>query len=318
MTIPIQVRDIGVDGVANTADDQILNLLDRPAATPQTRLFTNPTDPAYDSDFHTMEFAVNRRFANKLDAAHVVRVYVAESVPRRGDRTPARSTRSTHGARLQLAPESAPVRRRGQGNLDAVELQGRSAATSSRTRSAFSGSWKVQSGRQWGRSLSFAFPGDGTQNVRVEEVTANRAPTVSILDFRADKSFSFGRFGKVTGMLDVFNVAEQVGTVINFSTVTGADVQARHRHPRPARHPLRRALRVLRGPRVRAAGSLAALTAGPAAPAGPASRAGFGPSESSLGPFFSSSALRGVIDGSYPSFGQSVRRAGRWQGSTRR
>jgi hypothetical protein len=84
-----------------------------------------------------------------------------------------------------------------------------------------SGSWKVQSGRQWGRSVSIAFPGDGTQSFRVEEVTANRAPTVSILDFRADKSFSFGRYGKVTGMVDVFN-ALNAGTVINFSTVTGA------------------------------------------------------------------------------------------------
>jgi hypothetical protein len=82
------------------------------------------------------------------------------------------------------------------------------------------GSWKVQSGRQWGRSLSFAFPGDGTQNVRVEEVTANRAPSVSILDFRVDKSFKFGRFGKVTGMVDIFNILNS-GTVTNFSTVTG-------------------------------------------------------------------------------------------------
>ena len=107
-----------------------------------------------------------------------------------------------------------------------------------------SGSWKVQSGRQWGRRLSFAFPGDGTQNVRVEEVTANRAPTVSILDFRVDKSFTFGKFGKVTGMVDVFNVLN-TGTVTNFSTVTGATYHARHRHSRPARRPLRRALRLL-------------------------------------------------------------------------
>ena len=95
MTIPIQVRDIGVDGVANTGDDQILNLLDRPAATPQTRLFTNPTDPTYDSDFHTVEFAVNRRFANKWMLLDVVCLHVAEPVPRGGDRTPARSTPST-------------------------------------------------------------------------------------------------------------------------------------------------------------------------------------------------------------------------------
>ena len=85
----------------------------------------------------------------------------------------------------------------------------------------FSTSWKLQSGRQYGRSLSFAFPGDGTQNVRVEEVTANRAPAVSILDFRLDKAFSFGKYGKLNGMIDIFNALNS-GTVTNFSTVTGA------------------------------------------------------------------------------------------------
>jgi hypothetical protein len=64
------------------------------------------------------------------------------------------------------------------------------------------------------------FPGDGTQTLRVEEVTANRAPTMSILDFRADKSFGFGRFGRATVMVDVFNALNN-GTVMNFATQTG-------------------------------------------------------------------------------------------------
>ena len=88
----------------------------------------------------------------------------------------------------------------------------------------FSGSLKVQSGRQWGRNSSIIFPGDGQQTVRVEPVTANRAPTVSIFDLRADKSFSFGRYGRVTAMVDVFNALNS-GTVLNFTTVTGANFQ---------------------------------------------------------------------------------------------
>jgi hypothetical protein len=219
MTVPIQVRDIGIDGVANTGDDAILNLLDRPAATPQSRFLTNPTDPVFDSDFHTVEFAVNRRFANKwmlltsyaytwlnqfhaavtntgaLDAVNQGRVYNWRPNQRLfGDEGKETST------------------------LWNYKVVGRYVLP---YQVGVSGSWKVQSGRQWGRSLSFAFPGDGTQSVRVEAVTANRAPTVSILDFRADKTFAFGRFGKVTGMLDVFN-AMNSNTIINFSTVTGA------------------------------------------------------------------------------------------------
>jgi hypothetical protein len=84
-----------------------------------------------------------------------------------------------------------------------------------------SGSWRFQSGYQWGRTSSVTFPGDGTQNIRVEPVTANRAPNVTILDFRFDKGVKFGRYGKLTGMLDVFNVLNS-GVVTNFRTTTGA------------------------------------------------------------------------------------------------
>jgi hypothetical protein len=57
--------------------------------------------------------------------------------------------------------------------------------------------------------------------VRVEEVTAHRAPTVSIVDLRFDKSFTFGKFGRLTGMVDMFNLLN-ANTVTNFSTQTGA------------------------------------------------------------------------------------------------
>jgi hypothetical protein len=219
MTIPIDVRDPGVDGIANTADDNILHLLDRPAATPQTRLFTNPTDPAFDSDFQTVEIAVNRRFSNKwmlltsyaytwLDQFHAVTTG-----------TGALDALAT-GRSYLWRPNQRLFGDEGKetSTLWNYKLVGRYVLP---YEIGVSGSWKVQSGRQYGRSMSFAFPGDGTQNIRVEEVTSNRAPTVQILDFRADKTFQLGRFGRVTGMVDIFN-ATNSGTVINFSTVTGA------------------------------------------------------------------------------------------------
>jgi hypothetical protein len=86
-----------------------------------------------------------------------------------------------------------------------------------------SGSWRLQSGYNYGRTLSVNFPGDGAQNVRVEPVTANRSPNVSIVDVRFDKSFRFGRFGKLTGMVDVFNVLNS-GVVTNFRTTTATAV----------------------------------------------------------------------------------------------
>jgi hypothetical protein len=218
MTIPISVRDNGVDGVANTTDDAILSLLDRPAATPQTRLFTNPTDPTFDSDFRTVEFAVNRRFADKwmllTSFAYTWLNQFHEDTSGTGV-----LDALSQGREYNWRPNQRIFGDEGRetSTLWNYKVVGRYVLP---YQVGVSGSWKVQAGRQWGRSMSFAFPGDGTQSFRVEEVTANRAPAVSILDFRADKSFSFGRFGKVTGMVDLFNALNSA-TVTNFSTVTG-------------------------------------------------------------------------------------------------
>jgi hypothetical protein len=89
-----------------------------------------------------------------------------------------------------------------------------------------SGSWKVQSGPQYGRTISVNFPGDGTQTVRVEPVTARRYPTVGILDLRADKSFR-AKNVKFTGMVDVFNVLNSnPATTVRLTTVNFHEVTA--------------------------------------------------------------------------------------------
>jgi hypothetical protein len=218
MTIPFAFNDIGADGVAGTGDDQIMNLLDRPASTPQTRLFTNPTDPSFNSDFQTVEFALNRRFANRwmlltsfgytwLDQFHA-------AVTNTGA-IDALATAKVYNWR--------PNQRLFGDNGKETSTLWNYKAIGRYTMPydiGFSGSWKLQSGRMWGRTTSVTHPGDGAQNVRMEPVTANRAPNVSIIDFRADKSFRFGRYGKFTAMVDVFN-AMNSGTVTMFATTTG-------------------------------------------------------------------------------------------------
>jgi hypothetical protein len=83
-----------------------------------------------------------------------------------------------------------------------------------------SGSWKVQSGYQYGRVTSVTFPGDGAQNIRMEPVTSHRAPSVGIMDVRLDKTFKFGKVGRLTGQIDMFNLLNS-GTVTVFRTATG-------------------------------------------------------------------------------------------------
>jgi hypothetical protein len=221
-TIPFSFVDIGPDAVRGSGDDQTLTLTDRPALIGADRTYTNPADPENAADFHTMEVALNRRFQGKwmlltsfgytwlnqihamtsstsaLGAAGNTRDYFYRpSQTMFGDG--GRETSTTWNYKV-IGRYSLPF------GIGA------------------SGSWKVQSGYQWGRVTSVTFPGDGAQNIRMEPVTANRAPTVSIIDIRGDKSFTFGRFGKVTAMVDVFN-ATNAGTITNFRTTTGATFQ---------------------------------------------------------------------------------------------
>ena len=56
-------------------------------------------------------------------------------------------------------------------------------------------------------------------------MTSHRSPNVSILDFRFDKAINFGRFGKLTGMVDIFNALNS-GVVTNFRTTTATTVVA--------------------------------------------------------------------------------------------
>jgi hypothetical protein len=224
-TTPITRVDPGRDGVAGTADDQTLNLLDRTAVA-ENRVFTNPTAPEYNSDYNTIEFAVNRRFRGKwmfltsyeytwLDQFHnnTSSTDVLSSAGNSKDATTGSGLPSSYDWRpnpMQYGRETSTVWN--------YKILGRYVMPWD---IGVSGSYKLQSGRNWGRSLAVTLPVAGSETIRTEPVDFNRAPNVSILDFRFDKGFSFGRFGKLTGMVDVFNLFNH-GTVTTFRTTTGA------------------------------------------------------------------------------------------------
>ena len=80
---------------------------------------------------------------------------------------------------------------------------------------------------QYGRTVNVPFPGDGTQTVRVEPIDAQRYPAVQILDIRGDKSFTFGKFGRLTAMLDMFNLTNaSTATTVRVTTVNFEEVTA--------------------------------------------------------------------------------------------
>jgi hypothetical protein len=90
----------------------------------------------------------------------------------------------------------------------------------------FSGSWKVQSGFNYARTISVAMPVEGARTIRVEPINSNRYPSVAILDLRLDKSFDMGKFGKFSPMLDVFNLMNSgVPTTVRTTNTATAPFQ---------------------------------------------------------------------------------------------
>jgi hypothetical protein len=217
-TIPFPFLDVGEDNVRGTADDQTLNLLDRPANVPERRVYMNPTAPENNGDFHTIEFAANRRFAGKwmvlTSFGYTWLNQIHNVVSPTGVTALVGNNREYFFRPSQVMWGENGRETSTQWNY---KISGRYMLP---YEVGLSGSWRVQSGYHWGRTSSVQFPGDGTQNIRVEPVTSNRSPNVRILDFRFDKGVKFGAT-KLTGMVDVFNALNS-GVVTNFRTTTGA------------------------------------------------------------------------------------------------
>ena len=225
-TIPFPFTDIGPDGVRGTADDQQLTLYDRPASAPSTRTFTNPGRipgvPALEGDYHTIEFALNRRFHGKWLLLTSFEQTWADDF---------RSTTTGTGS-LDVVRQATSTST-GSGNViwqPNLRRFGRQATTywnyKVLGRYVFpydlgvSGSYKLQSGYNWGRNTSVPLANAGSESVLMEPVDANRTANVHIIDFRFEKGFKIRGAGKVTGMMDLFN-ALNANPVTGFRTVTG-------------------------------------------------------------------------------------------------
>jgi Carboxypeptidase regulatory-like domain len=218
-TVPFAFNDIGADGVAGTGDDNIVQLLDRPASAPSDRVYTNNYGPDNRSNFNTVEFAVNRRMRGKwmllTSFGYTWLNQIHDMVSATANTAVAGNLREYFYRPSQLMFGSNGLETSTSWNY---KITGRYIMP---LKIGTSGTWRHQSGNQWGRVTSVPFPGDGAQNIRMEEVTNNRAPNVAIGDIRVDRSFSLGKLGKLTGQVDVFNVLNS-GVVTVFRTTTGA------------------------------------------------------------------------------------------------
>ncbi len=190
-TVPFTITDPGADRVVGTGDDQTFQTRALAAGTGTDRVYTN--SEANNADFHTAEFALNRRFANKWMLLTSFGY------------TWSTMNHSAAGARsFVYRPFDMMFGDNGRetDTLWNYNIIGRNVLP---LEVGFSGSWKVQSGFNYARTISVTMPVEGARTIRVQPIDSNRYPSVQILDLRLDKSFDLGKFGKLQPMLDVFN-----------------------------------------------------------------------------------------------------------------
>lgn len=225
-TTPITLTDPGPDSRTGTSDDRPLQLADLQAGTAERRVFTNI--PEFDSDFHTIEFALNRRFRDNWMA-----LTSFEYTWRKAYFNVAQASTSAIGAAgVSKVATGDTAFQWDNPNQRLFGKDGRETQTLWNYKAigryvfpfgvGLSGSYKLQSGRQWGRIWSAPFPVAGTTGLRVEPANARRAPNVHIFDMRLDKSVRLPRgAGRLTGMMDIFNVTNS-DVVTNFNHNTGS------------------------------------------------------------------------------------------------
>jgi hypothetical protein len=71
---------------------------------------------------------------------------------------------------------------------------------------AFSANLRVQSGWPWSPIFTVNVPGSGNQFVFLEDIDNNYSESVTLIDIRAEKAFTFGGRYKVVGLFDVYNL----------------------------------------------------------------------------------------------------------------
>ena len=191
-TVPFTISDPGADRVVGTADDQTFQTQALAAGTGTDRVYTN--DTRNNADFHTMEFALNKRFSNKWMLLSSFGYTWSTMI------------HSAGGARSFVYRPFDMMWGDGGKETDTLwnyKIIGRYVLPYD---IGFSGSWKVQSGFNYARTISVTMPVEGARTIRVEPIDSHRYPNVAILDFRLDKTVTFGKYGRLTPMLDVFNI----------------------------------------------------------------------------------------------------------------
>jgi hypothetical protein len=215
--IPVAFRDNGRDGLANTADDQLLTLFSRPTSYNGQRADLLTNDPANSSSFTTFDFELVKRFSKKwqsvtgfdINQYKTWRFAVANGHDIQTDTIGRAQDPNllTYNAGLNYWHWQYKA-------LGSYELPW--GITSAAT-------LRITKGEPYGRTVNSAGLNQGTLSLTVEPIGTFFYPTVKLFDLRGAKSFRLGEtWGKVEGIVDLFNVFN-ASTVLAVNTQTGRD-----------------------------------------------------------------------------------------------
>ena len=216
-SIPVLYRDIGRDGVANTADDQLITLLSRDPRFNGLRADLLTNDPANTSSFTTFDFEVVKRFSKKWQSVTGFDINQYK--------TWRFAVANGHDIQTDITGRAQdPNLLRFNNGLNYWHWQYKALGSYELPWGLnSSATLRITKGEPYGRMANSSGLSQGTLNLILEPSGTFFYPTVKLLDLRLSKSVRLSEnWGKVEGIIDVFNVNNS-SAVLSVNNQAGRD-----------------------------------------------------------------------------------------------
>jgi hypothetical protein len=212
---PVDVTDIGRDGLPGTADDAIISVWDQDPDTLGENRFVTTNSSAFNQTYRGLELIAAKRYRNRWQmlAAYTLSQAIENALP--GTLTPnslINSRGPTHADRTHVL------------KLTGTLVLPSDVAVSGNFRSQTGGVVADEDGQFTStggltRNAVFRLT-QGNVNVNVEPRGSDRMDTLTTIDVRVSKTFPLGADRSLAVMLDIYNLAN-TNTVWAVRTLTG-------------------------------------------------------------------------------------------------
>jgi hypothetical protein len=222
--VPATVTDIGPDGLANSGDERTVSALGlNPvnAALPVVNFVFNPD--GFKADYKSVELGMSKRFTHKWSmVSSFLITWTDEFGTNYASSGPGSNVGSDGSLFGGFASTTAfPITPNGKADRSKFSVW------TFKVFGSYEPGWGVrltpvfnaQQGYPYGRNFNTSVNGI-TQNFLAEAITAHRAESPKVLNFRAEKGFKITGHAKLAVIADVYNVFNE-NTELNVNARTG-------------------------------------------------------------------------------------------------